>query len=132
MFTMKLHPFMWLFCYAICLATACKKQEDLAANNADAATLLKQQPPDQQEFRAANFSFVKKIDNPYLPLQPGTVFHYVNTIIEDGETSLEHIRVTVTSDIKKILGVNCVVVHDQVKEGGEVTEDTYDWYAQDI
>jgi len=123
---------MWLLCFVLCLATACKKELNSSVNAAGSATLLKEQNPEPQEFRAANFLFVKGIDNPYFPLEPGTVFHYINTINEDGETSHEHIQVTVTSDIKKILGVNCEVVHDQVKEGGEVTEDTYDWYAQDI
>jgi len=37
----------------------------------------------------------------------------------------------VTSDTKVILGVTCVVVHDVVSSGGQVVEDTYDWYAQD-
>src|SRR6478735_2829167 len=99
---MRSHISMWLLCYVLCLATACKKELNSSVNDAGSATLLKDQHHDPQEFRAANFSLVKKIDNPYLPLQPGTVFHYVNTINEDGETSLEHIRVTVTYDIKKI------------------------------
>jgi hypothetical protein len=30
-----------------------------------------------------------------------------------------------------ITGVHCRVVHDVVKVEGNVTEDTYDWYAQD-
>jgi hypothetical protein len=29
------------------------------------------------------------------------------------------------------MGVECVVVEDRVTEGGELTEKTYDWYAQD-
>ena len=37
----------------------------------------------------------------------------------------------VTSDTKLILGVPCTVVHDVVKVNGKITEDTYDWYAQD-
>ena len=128
---MRSHISLWLLCCALCLATACKKESDITAINNDSGSLLKQQSPDQPEFSTSNFLFVKGIDNPYLPLKPGTVFRYVNTINEAGETNHEHIRVTVTSDIKKILGVNCEVVHDQVKEDGEVTEDTYDWYAQD-
>src|SRR5262249_46220600 len=39
--------------------------------------------------------------------------------------------VTVTHDTKKILGVTTVVVHDVVYRGGELKEDTLDWYAQD-
>ena len=29
------------------------------------------------------------------------------------------------------MGVDCVVVDDRVTEGGELTEQTHDWYAQD-
>jgi hypothetical protein len=29
------------------------------------------------------------------------------------------------------MGVKCVVVHDTVKTGAQLVEDTYDWYAQD-
>jgi len=39
---------------------------------------------------------------------------------------------TVTDEVKEILGVTCAVVHNLVKENGEVIEDTEDWYAQDI
>jgi len=76
-------------------------------------------------------NFVSHITNPYFPLVPGTVFRYVNRIIEGEDTSYEHIEVSVATDTKIIEGVKCQVVHDVVKEEGEVTEDTYDWYAQD-
>ncbi len=72
--------------------------------------------------------FVTIIDNPYLPLTPGTTFVYEGR--SDGE--LEHIEVTVTGETRRILGVECVVVRDTVSVDGEVIEDTYDWYAQDV
>lgn len=62
--------------------------------------------------------------NPYFPLVPGTTWIY-----EGGD---EIITVTVTENTKEILGVTVAVVHDVVEEDGEVIEDTYDWYAQDI
>jgi hypothetical protein len=67
------------------------------------------------------------IDNPYYPLIPGTTFHY------EGETEdgFEVNDVIVTDDVKMILGIMATVVHDQVFLGGELTEDTFDWYAQD-
>lgn len=71
--------------------------------------------------------FTDRITNRYFPLAPGTVYTYAGT--EDG-VAQENV-VTVTSDTKMILGVRCVVVHDVVTEGGEVIEDTFDWYAQD-
>jgi hypothetical protein len=68
--------------------------------------------------------FVAKIDNPYFPLIPGTTFRHR----EGAENTVE---VTVLSEKKMILGVSCTVVHDVVRESGEVIEDTFDWFAQD-
>lgn len=72
-------------------------------------------------------NFVAEIDNPYFPLKPGTVFVYHGT--KDGQQQVD--EVTVTSDTKEIIGVTCTVVHDEVSVKDQVTEDTYDWYAQD-
>jgi hypothetical protein len=52
-------------------------------------------------------NFVEEVRNPYFPLKPGTTYYYVNRIVEDNEISIEH------------------------NVEGSVTEDTYDWYAQD-
>jgi hypothetical protein len=71
--------------------------------------------------------FVAIIDNPYYPLIPGTTFEYRAETDEGTETN----TVTVTSDTRVILGVAATVVHDQVFLDGDLTEDTYDWYAQD-
>jgi hypothetical protein len=68
-------------------------------------------------------AFKASVDNPLYPLVPGTKFTYA----AGGET----VEVTVLPDKKMILGVSCTVVHDVVKRGSEVTEDTYDWFAQD-
>ena len=71
--------------------------------------------------------FVAGVDHPFLPLVPGTVFRF-------NETVGKHVReivVTVTSDTKIVMGVKCVVVRDQEFEKGKLIEDTYDWYAQD-
>ena len=38
---------------------------------------------------------------------------------------------TVTSDTKKVMGVECVVVEDKEWEDGNLIERTYDWFAQD-
>ena len=64
--------------------------------------------------------------NPYFPIIPG------NTWVMENEE--EHIVTSVTYETKEIIGVPCVVVHDvcYAKDGGEVIEDTLDWYAQDI
>jgi hypothetical protein len=62
--------------------------------------------------------------NPLFPLVPGRQWVYEG----DGET----ITVTVTDRTKEILGVECIVVRDVAEEDGEVTEDTDDWYTQDL
>jgi hypothetical protein len=69
--------------------------------------------------------FVAEVTNTYLPLAPGTVFHYQTVGTTETTTT------TVTADTRVIMGVTCVVVHDVVMDEGEVVEDTYDWYAQD-
>jgi hypothetical protein len=68
------------------------------------------------------------VDNPYFPLVPGTVLIYEGT--SGGEREVVTIRVT--AETKEILGVACIVVRDTVKIAGEVHEDTFDWYAQDV
>jgi hypothetical protein len=68
-------------------------------------------------------SFVEAVDNPYFPLKPGTKLSY--------DTGTEATEITVLPDKKEILGVSCTVVHDEVRIGGKVAEDTYDWFAQD-
>jgi len=72
-------------------------------------------------------NFVDKIDNPYFPLTPGTVFIY------EGQTKegLVHTEFFVTHKTVQILGVTTVEVHDTVTTNGELTEDTLDWFAQD-
>jgi hypothetical protein len=72
-------------------------------------------------------NFVSVVDNPLHPLKPGTIWEY--TVNKEG--AAEKVVVTVMRETKKILGVSTTVVHDVVTAGGQVTEDTWDWYAQD-
>ena len=67
------------------------------------------------------------IDNPYLPFAPGTRWVY------EGESDGEHERteVVVTDQTREIGGITATVVRDTVRVGGEIAEDTYDWFAQD-
>jgi len=67
--------------------------------------------------------FTPSKDNQLWPLGPGTRYIY-----KGGEETIE---VTVTNDIKVILGVETIVVHDVVFVDDEIIEDTYDWYAKD-
>lgn len=72
-------------------------------------------------------NFVTGVTNPYFPLKPGDKWAYNTTTAEDRELN----EVQVLDQTKKILGIDAVVVHDTVKVGGQLTEDTFDWYAQD-
>jgi len=72
-------------------------------------------------------NFTTRIDNKYFPLKPGTTFVYRGKT----ENATEGDIVKVTSDTKNIMGVECVVVNDRVTTKGKLTEQTYDWYAQD-
>jgi len=64
------------------------------------------------------------VDNALFPLVPGTVWQYESV---SGETN----RVEVMAATRVVNGVDSREVHDQVFVNGELTEDTYDWYAQD-
>ncbi|HEX6712856.1 MAG TPA: hypothetical protein VF066_05710 [Thermoleophilaceae bacterium] len=73
-------------------------------------------------------NFVQRVDNPWFPLRAGTTWRYRGE--EDGQAKKQ--VTTVTDKKKTILGVRVTVVHDRVFTDGEgLTEDTFDWYAQD-
>ncbi|MDP9343412.1 MAG: hypothetical protein M3Q23_15230 [Actinomycetota bacterium] len=80
-------------------------------------------PPYHPTIDSANFSTA--ITNPYMPFTPGTTAVYTGT--RDGIPL--RIEVTVTTDTKTIMGVQCIVVRDIVT--GALEERTTDWYAQD-
>jgi hypothetical protein len=73
-------------------------------------------------------NYTTTIDNPLFPLVPGTTFVYEG----QGPDGLEHNEVAVTHNVRMILGVTCVEVHDTVTTNGVLTEDTLDWFAQDL
>jgi hypothetical protein len=96
-----------------------------ALQNTLSSTSLTEQLNRSPRFDPNNF--VRTVDNPLFPLRPGTRFVYEG--VEDGESE---INITiVTHDRKSILGVSAVVVLDRVFVHGELTEKTFDWYAQD-
>jgi hypothetical protein len=72
-------------------------------------------------------AFTATIDNPYLPLRPGTRWVYEG---RSGE-GLEGKVVEVTDETRVVMGVPCVVVHDTVTVDGQPFEDTFDWFAED-
>jgi len=68
-------------------------------------------------------NFVEAIDNPYWPLAPGTHWSF--------RSQEQRTETGVTPDRRTVMGVSTVVVHDQVFNGNDLAEDTFDWYAQD-
>jgi hypothetical protein len=72
-------------------------------------------------------NFVATIDNPLMPLIPGTTFVYVDKAGTGDQSNV----VAVTDNTKVILGVTCVEVHDTVYTNDVLIEDTRDWFAQD-
>src|SRR6266498_705003 len=128
----KMKPHQTVMLLAGLLGMASCKKESYSTQYAKDAALESETLSNQQSCPQIDPSdFVKGIHNPYLSFVPGKRFYYVNKIVEDKELIIEHNPVVVTSDIKMILGVACTVVHDVVKVDGKITEDTYDWYAQD-
>ena len=72
-------------------------------------------------------NFVKGIDNPYFPLEPGTTWVYEGWTPE----GTERVEDTVLRETKRVMGVECVVLRDRVWLNGELIEDTVDWHARD-
>lgn len=73
--------------------------------------------------------FTQEVDNPWLPLLPGSTWRYEVRV--DGRTE-ETVTVTVTDDVRRVAGVDATVVRDVVTDvAGRVVEETFDWFAQD-
>jgi hypothetical protein len=73
--------------------------------------------------------FTTRIDNPYLPMRPGSRWVYRET---DAGGAVQRVVVRVTRRTRRIAnGVTARVVRDTVTERGRLVEDTFDWYAQD-
>jgi hypothetical protein len=73
---------------------------------------------------AAAPGYTTHIDNPYLPMRPGT-----RSVYREGR---QRIVVRVTHRTRQVAaGIVGRVVRDTATENGQVVEDTFDWYAQD-
>jgi hypothetical protein len=71
--------------------------------------------------------FSAKVDNPWFPLKPGSVYTYRG--IKDGQPSRE--TLTVTHETATIDGAPCVVLDDRLFVNNRLHERTTDWYTQD-
>jgi hypothetical protein len=85
------------------------------------------------DFRAARFEPGAPIDNPFFPLEPGTVFSYGGTQTDQdtGEAVVERNDLFVTFETQEIAGVTTKVVRHTEYANGVLVEDTIDRYAQD-
>ncbi len=72
-------------------------------------------------------NFGGAIDNPWLPLTPGTVLTYKGTKDDTPATLV----VTVTNKTKAVAGVDCVAVEELVSLAGKPADRTIGYYAQD-
>jgi len=117
-----------------CLDDARSTRQDDAANCGDVRdarlqvcdTLTTGGGPYDPSIDPANFVPADQIvGNEYFPLKPGTQWIYNNTA---GETD----TVIVTDQTAEIAGIPVRVVTDVVEVSGKTTENTEDWYAQDL
>jgi hypothetical protein len=115
----------------ITTTAACSGGESKSANTSatgtgsEAASTL---PHGGEPFELDPADFTTEIDNPYWPMKPGSHWVYRET---NAEGDVQRNDVVVTTKTKTIEGIKTVVVHDTVKLRGQLTEDTFDWYAQD-
>lgn len=97
-----------------------------SANSSQAVTALPQ-GAERRELDPADFSTT--ITNPYWPMAAGDTWRFEETDTQGGR---QQVVIRVTSKTKKLAnGITARVVRDEVREKGELTEATDDWYAQD-
>ncbi|MCB0939199.1 MAG: hypothetical protein KDB72_03055 [Mycobacterium sp.] len=128
-----MRKFHWIPCLAVAaVLTACSSsttpssttQSSTSAAAPGTRAALSITDPYAPKIDPADFSTT--IDNPYMPMVPGTRMIY-EADTPDGK---QRTVTEVTRDTKTVMGVKTVVVHDSVSVDGEQTEDTFDWFAQ--
>ncbi|MEO5886199.1 MAG: hypothetical protein ABIQ77_00920 [Anaerolineales bacterium] len=126
---MKLRSVFVLIVIAM-LVTACGKALAPTAVDVPEPTQASPANPNTGETYTVNINpadFVAVVDNPYFPLIPGS------TKVLEGmtENGLEHIEIKVLSETREVMGIQATIRQDTVYIGGELVEDTFDWFAQD-
>lgn len=85
-----------------------------------------------KEFDPDNFDRSTEINNPWMPMQPGTMWAYEGTAVdEEGNSFARRIEFTVTDLTKEINGVRTVVAWIVDYNNDEVIEKEIAFYAQD-
>jgi hypothetical protein len=87
--------------------------------------------PQFADLKASTFSTPSRIDNPWLPLEPGRRWIIEGVTIEAGERIPHRITFTVTDLTKTIDGVRTVVVWIEDVSDGQLVEKEIAFYAQD-
>jgi hypothetical protein len=113
---------------AAAVAVAVVWSGGVAAAAPTAATDSSQLPQGDEPVNLDPANFTVDIDNPYWPMKPGTRWTYRGT---EGNRPIKEV-VVATNKTKKIAnGITARVMRDTAYRGGELIEDTFDWYAQD-
>jgi hypothetical protein len=88
--------------------------------------------PKLPDFDASRFGRSTQIDNPWMPLKPGTRYVYEGTTIEDDGKAVPHRFVFHVTDLTKVIGgIGTVVTWDLDYSDGEVVEAELAFFAQD-
>jgi hypothetical protein len=87
--------------------------------------------PEIAPFAPANFSHPTTINNPLLPLNPGSQLILDGTVVRAGATVPHRVVFTVTDVTKVVNGVRTVVVWDVDREGDLIIEAELAFFAQD-
>ena len=82
---------------------------------------------------AAEFQPGAPIDNPFFPLELGSIRSYEGRRVdpETGDVETERNDLFATFETHEVFGVETTVIRDTVYEDGALAEETLDWYAQD-
>jgi hypothetical protein len=84
-----------------------------------------------KDFDRTNFDNSTRIDNKWLPLEPGGHSVFEGSAIDDGERISRRVVTTVTDLTKEINGVNTMVVWERDYTEGEEVEAELAFFAQD-
>jgi hypothetical protein len=104
---------------------ACGGEEVVNIDDAKARTAV------HTDFDAANFSDSTKVDNRFLPLEPGMQFTYEGRSNRGGGQLPHRVIFTVTDLTKEIDGVRSVVLWDRDINNGKQLEGELAFWAQD-